>query len=427
MKRPREASKKGDSAGADVQKRIREEDVKPVVEMKSERRQNESSTETEQMDGKEKAVSSRSSASTRGAQEASEVPQPTTCRHDNSLQLLTQKFVKLVKDSSDGVLDLNRAAEHLGVSKRRIYDITNVLEGIGIIKKNGKNNYAWKGCQNGTASDGQGKDNEIKNREAADREQKSNEEEIVRLKEEIDRMTEEETHIDEEIVDLTYGLQSVTSGKRDGRYAYVTYADIRAIEELKRDTLIAVRAPPGTELVVPNPDDISPEYHGRRYQIFLNSSGGPIDCVLVSEGMDGTEFGPNDAGASQPEPSNDGLLNEELRGQGESRVDPGLSERDNLDHVDSMPCLSQTGAAVSVPQISASTPVRSPSRDDEMSWEMFMDEGEKSGGGQARDGESQGLRLSPTPMNPDVYLSGDADGTERPIVDLYYQQLVNKD
>ena len=30
--------------------------------------------------------------------------------------------------------------------KRRIYDITNVLEGIGLIEKKSKNNIQWKGC-----------------------------------------------------------------------------------------------------------------------------------------------------------------------------------------------------------------------------------------------------------------------------------------
>jgi|TARA_B100001142_G_scaffold242982_1_gene242128 sugar-specific transcriptional regulator TrmB len=30
------------------------------------------------------------------------------------------------------------------VQKRRIYDITNVLEGIGLIEKKSKNNIRWK-------------------------------------------------------------------------------------------------------------------------------------------------------------------------------------------------------------------------------------------------------------------------------------------
>lgn len=40
-------------------------------------------------------------------------------------------------------MDLNRAAEALEVQKRRIYDITNVLEGIQLIRKKSKNNIQW--------------------------------------------------------------------------------------------------------------------------------------------------------------------------------------------------------------------------------------------------------------------------------------------
>lgn len=45
--------------------------------------------------------------------------------------------------ADDGVLDLNWAAEVLRVQKRRIYDITNVLEGIKLIEKRSKNNVQW--------------------------------------------------------------------------------------------------------------------------------------------------------------------------------------------------------------------------------------------------------------------------------------------
>ena len=42
------------------------------------------------------------------------------------------------------VIDLNKASELLDVQKRRIYDITNVLEGINLIVKKSKNNIKWK-------------------------------------------------------------------------------------------------------------------------------------------------------------------------------------------------------------------------------------------------------------------------------------------
>lgn len=65
-------------------------------------------------------------------------------RYDTSLGLLTKKFIGLLENSTDGVVDLNIASEKLDVQKRRIYDITNVLEGIGILEKKSKNNIQWK-------------------------------------------------------------------------------------------------------------------------------------------------------------------------------------------------------------------------------------------------------------------------------------------
>lgn len=49
-----------------------------------------------------------------------------------------------MESSRNGVVDLNIASEKLEVQKRRIYDITNVLEGIGILEKKSKNNIQWK-------------------------------------------------------------------------------------------------------------------------------------------------------------------------------------------------------------------------------------------------------------------------------------------
>jgi len=48
-----------------------------------------------------------------------------------------------MKESKGGVLDLNNAASILAVQKRRIYDITNVLEGVKLIEKSSKNNVQW--------------------------------------------------------------------------------------------------------------------------------------------------------------------------------------------------------------------------------------------------------------------------------------------
>ncbi|XP_043063843.1 transcription factor E2F2 isoform X2 [Drosophila ficusphila] len=60
--------------------------------------------------------------------------QPGQQRSVGSLVLLTQKFVELMK-ANGGTIDLKAATKILDVQKRRIYDITNVLEGIGLIDK----------------------------------------------------------------------------------------------------------------------------------------------------------------------------------------------------------------------------------------------------------------------------------------------------
>lgn len=220
----------------------------------------------------QKSRSSTSSASPPSSQkkllkvlQSSADDKSAPCRYDSSLGLLTTKFVKLLRDSNDGVLDLNKAAETLKVQKRRIYDITNVLEGIGIIEKKSKNNIKWRHQADvGRAS----------------------ERELSALQADFESLTKEEHTLDSQISSLRSKLQELASGELCSAYAYVTHNDIKTIPELSGDTLIAIKAPPGTELEVPNPDEGMP-YGERRYQILLKSSGGPIDCLLVSQGGEG--------------------------------------------------------------------------------------------------------------------------------------------
>jgi transcription factor E2F6 len=58
---------------------------------------------------------------------------------------LTKKFIQLLREAPDQCVDLNDTVGKLAVQKRRIYDITNVLEGIGLIQKYKKNKIRWAG------------------------------------------------------------------------------------------------------------------------------------------------------------------------------------------------------------------------------------------------------------------------------------------
>ncbi|XP_028264586.1 transcription factor E2F4 [Parambassis ranga] len=185
----------------------------------------------------------------------------TPSRHEKSLGLLTTKFVTLLQEAKDGVLDLKAAADTLAVrQKRRIYDITNVLEGIGLIEKKSKNSIQWKGVGPGCNT-----------REIADK--------LIDLKAELDDLALREHELDQQRVWVQQSIKNVTDDSNNSPMAYVKHEDLCGA--FKGDTLLAIRAPIGTQLEVPIPEAV---LNGqRKYQIRLKSSSGPIEVLLVNK------------------------------------------------------------------------------------------------------------------------------------------------
>ena len=56
-------------------------------------------------------------------------------KQDNSLAQLTQNFLNYIKNKGRINISINELVKDLNVKKRRIYDITNVLQGIGHLEK----------------------------------------------------------------------------------------------------------------------------------------------------------------------------------------------------------------------------------------------------------------------------------------------------
>ena len=49
----------------------------------------------------------------------------------------------MLKKSQTGQVDIMEVARILNVKKRRMYDVTNILEGCGLIKKLGQRQFGW--------------------------------------------------------------------------------------------------------------------------------------------------------------------------------------------------------------------------------------------------------------------------------------------
>ncbi|XP_061891261.1 transcription factor E2F4-like isoform X1 [Entelurus aequoreus] len=185
----------------------------------------------------------------------------TPSRHEKSLGLLTAKFVTLLQEAKDGVLDLKAAADTLAVrQKRRIYDITNVLEGIGLIEKKSKNSIQWKGVGPGCNT-----------REIANK--------LNDLKVELDDLAKKEHELDQQRNWVQQSIKNVTDDSDNSPMAYVKHEDLCGA--FKGDTLLAIRAPIGTQLEVPIPEAVMNGQ--RKYQIRLKSSSGPIEVLLVNK------------------------------------------------------------------------------------------------------------------------------------------------
>ncbi|KAJ6977416.1 E2F transcription factor-like E2FE [Populus alba x Populus x berolinensis] len=69
----------------------------------------------------------------------------TYSRKQKSLGLLCTNFLTLYNRDDIDVIGLDDAASKLGVERRRIYDIVNVLESVGVLARKAKNKYLWKG------------------------------------------------------------------------------------------------------------------------------------------------------------------------------------------------------------------------------------------------------------------------------------------
>ncbi|VDM58576.1 unnamed protein product [Angiostrongylus costaricensis] len=146
-----------------------------------------------------------------------------TTRMDNSLLVTTRKFILL--KSENNVVNLNEAAVLLNVPKRRLYDITNVLEGVDLVEKVGKNSIRWK------TDDG---DNN----------------QLRELQSQCRSLTKQEKQLDEVITDLSSAVKIMKEDPTDMPHGYVRLEELRKLSKFSDQTLILLKSHPGAPCTV---------------------------------------------------------------------------------------------------------------------------------------------------------------------------------
>ena len=165
--------------------------------------------------------------------------------------------------------------------KRRIYDITNVLEGIGLIEKKSKNSIQWLGAGPGCNT-----------REITDK--------LLALKEELAELESKELELDEHYSWAKQSIHNITDDSDNKSLSYIKHEDLCQV--FGDETILVVQAPVGTHLEVPLPIDeydVAEEIESlntgeesnkiskkKRYQIHLKSRSGPINVLLVNKSSD---------------------------------------------------------------------------------------------------------------------------------------------
>ena len=192
-------------------------------------------------------------------------PEPKS-RKAKSLAYLATEFVRLVRSQENETIDVLYAAGMLGVEKRRIYDITNALIGASVLQKLGKSSYKWIGGQVGN----------------------SNDDESASFASQRDAIEKQCAELDRLIRDFSAYLENTYYNNPN--IVLSTEELVASCQQTENaqphQTIIAVSAPPGTDVYVTNNE------RGRDNEIFLSSSGGEIRTYLLPSSTDTSQLYP---------------------------------------------------------------------------------------------------------------------------------------
>ena len=146
-------------------------------------------------------------------------------RQENSLCQLTKKVIQYIKNKQKLNININELVKDLSVKKRRIYDITNVLQGMGYIEKKGKNEIIW--IKNQTLNK---KDIKIKNNS-------------IKLYKQINELNDCINKTKEELI-------SISKKKDFNKYGYITFTDLKNLSLNEKLDFIILKGNKGTKVEI---------------------------------------------------------------------------------------------------------------------------------------------------------------------------------
>eukprot|EP00826_Nyctotherus_ovalis_P066102 TRINITY_DN9747_c0_g1_i4.p1 TRINITY_DN9747_c0_g1~~TRINITY_DN9747_c0_g1_i4.p1 ORF type:complete len:314 (-),score=65.51 TRINITY_DN9747_c0_g1_i4:140-1081(-) len=156
-------------------------------------------------------------------------------RRENTLGGLAAKFIELITKAPNNSLDVRQAVRELSVQKRRIYDITNVLEGVGLVEKKHKNRMHWTGTIVPPVNP---------------RTQKL----IAKTSNSLEGLKQKSRNLDDAIAEIKAWFDELVPSKAYKERLFITYNDLArlsSLQEYSGKKLIVINAKAGTEIELP--------------------------------------------------------------------------------------------------------------------------------------------------------------------------------
>ena len=168
-------------------------------------------------------------------------------KQENSLGQLTRNFLQYIKNKGRVNININDLEKDLGVIKRRIYDITNVLQGIGYIEKKGKNEISWiKNFTDQNQNNSNISDSYISN--------------CNKLKLEYEDLKKEDKENDDKLNKYREEFNLLSGRKDFHKYGYITFKDIKNLSNDDNLDFIIIKASKGTVINVIDDEESKKAY-----------------------------------------------------------------------------------------------------------------------------------------------------------------------